>query len=228
MYYGFGANAWLTTPGTTLATEQASFTTVCSIWMASDPNKRIRSILARKLTPRCAYSHTLSSGTNVTTTATITGVDGLLPANGTSVTLAGNTPAAYNGTFTVTRSSAGTFDVTLGSDPGGPTTVQGTWTDNGITSSSMAFLNNCWGPEGSAPLGNARFWNDFLDTQIADGKLLSVLNLPTNRAGTDQTQDPFYRWASSNPAISTDGTHLVPVTWQVEKGDIQPALQALV
>jgi hypothetical protein len=228
MYYGFGANDWLTfNTGPTEATAQANAALVWAAWYASDATKRLQSILARKLTPRNSYSHTTASLTNVTTTVTVTGVDGLVPANGTSVTIAGVTPAAYNGTFTVTSVAGSTFTYTAGSDPGGNATVQGTWTDNGITASSMAFLNAYW-QSGADPNARARTYNDWLDTQISSNKLLQVLNMNTNRSSSNQTLDGFYRWASSSPAKSADGTHLTPAAWQVEKGDIQPTFQGLV
>lgn len=60
---------------------------------------------------------TLTSLTHVTTTATAT-KNGHGFSNGQYVTIAGATPAAYNGTFVISNVAANTFDYTMASDPG--------------------------------------------------------------------------------------------------------------
>jgi hypothetical protein len=77
---------------------------------------------------------TISSITASGTTATLTSgtAHGLLP--GASITIAGATPAAYNGTFTVlTAPSATTLTFTALTAPGGVATVMGTYTVNTVT-----------------------------------------------------------------------------------------------
>lgn len=226
LYFGAGANYWLTSPGTALATVQASVLSIWANFYASE-TKRASAVYARKLTPRCAYNHTTSSATNVTTTATLTSADGIVPPNGTSVVLAGFTPAAYNGTFTTANATGTTFDVTLLSDPGGSATVQGTWDDNGANTGTMGYLNAQW-----AAGGSARLYNDWLDTQITPGKLVTVLNLTTNRQSATQSTDGFYKWiANVSPTIPSGtygGTHMTAAGNQNERNDIRPVLQGLV
>lgn len=58
--------------------------------------------------------------------------------------------------------------------------------------------------------GNARLFNDWLDTQTgaAQGVTLHIMNNNSLRAGSDQTQDPFYIWiAPLATALTGDGTH---------------------
>jgi hypothetical protein len=71
---------------------------------------------------------TISSITNVTTTATLTTAlpHGLV--SGMEVTITGATAAAYNGIFIVTVTGLDTFTYTMLSDPGGSASVVGTYT----------------------------------------------------------------------------------------------------
>jgi hypothetical protein len=81
-----------------------------------------------------ASSANLSTITNVTTTATATtsGSHGLITGN--YVTITGCTPAAYNGTFSVTVTGETTFTYTMLTDPAGSATVIGTYTVGAFTS----------------------------------------------------------------------------------------------
>ena len=73
-------------------------------------------------------AQTISSITYVTTTATLTTAiaHGLLTGN--KVTIAGASPAAYNGTYTITVTGATTFTYTMASNPGANATTVGSYT----------------------------------------------------------------------------------------------------
>ena len=73
-------------------------------------------------------AQTISSITYVTTTATLTTAiaHGLLTGN--KVTISGASPAAYNGTYTITVTGANTFTYTMASNPGANASTVGTYT----------------------------------------------------------------------------------------------------
>lgn len=70
---------------------------------------------------------TISSITYATTTATLTTAAAHGLSTGDVVKVSGATPAAYNGTFTITVTSAVTFNYTMLSNPGTNATVVGTY-----------------------------------------------------------------------------------------------------
>ena len=76
-----------------------------------------------------AAQTTLSTITNSTTTATATTVGNHNMQTGDYVTITGCTPAAYNGSFTITVTGNTTFTYTMLSNPGGSASVIGTYTD---------------------------------------------------------------------------------------------------
>ena len=80
-----------------------------------------------------AAAQTISSITNVGTTATLTTAAPHGLATGNSVTVTGTTPAAYSGTFLITVTGASTFTYTMLSNPGGVATVVGTYTVFSLT-----------------------------------------------------------------------------------------------
>ena len=87
-------------------------------------------------------AQTISSITNVTTTATLTTASAHGLITGNRVTISGATPAAYNGTFVITVTGATTFTYTMLSNPGGSASVVGTYSIIGITGvSSSTFIN---------------------------------------------------------------------------------------
>jgi hypothetical protein len=92
-----------------------------------------------------ATAQTISSITFVTTTATLTTAiaHGLLTGN--KVTIAGASPAAYNGTFTITVTGASTFTYTMASNPGANATTVGTYTVlyaiTGVNSNKFVAVN---------------------------------------------------------------------------------------
>lgn len=70
---------------------------------------------------------TISSITNVGTTATMTTAAPHGLVTGNWIVTTGQTPAAYSGTFRVTVTGASTLTYTMLSNPGGPATVMGTY-----------------------------------------------------------------------------------------------------
>ncbi len=74
-------------------------------------------------TPQTITSITRSGTTATLTTATPHGL-----TTGNIAVITGNTPAAYNGTFTVTVTGASTFTYEMESDPGGVATIIGSYT----------------------------------------------------------------------------------------------------
>ena len=90
-------------------------------------------------------AQTISSITNVTTTATLTTAiaHGLLTGN--KVTIAGASPAAYNGTYTITVTGTTTFTYTMASNPGGSASTVGTYTVlyaiTGVNSNKFVSVN---------------------------------------------------------------------------------------
>lgn len=80
-----------------------------------------------------AGAQAISTITRVTTTATLTTAAPHGLATGNSVTIAGATAAAYNGTFLIAVTGASTFTYVMLSDPGGNASVVGTYTVFAIT-----------------------------------------------------------------------------------------------
>jgi hypothetical protein len=70
---------------------------------------------------------TISSITNVGTTATLTTAADHGLATGDRITVAGATPSAYNGSFTVTVTTSTAFEYTMLSTPGGSASVVGSY-----------------------------------------------------------------------------------------------------
>jgi hypothetical protein len=87
-------------------------------------------------------AQTISTITFVGNVATLTTAapHGLITGN--RVTISGASPAAYNGTFVITRTGASTFTYTMASTPATNATVVGTYTTIGITGAdSSNFIN---------------------------------------------------------------------------------------
>lgn len=112
--------------GTNLSTvtEQASSK---AIWVAAQTAgcKVLRTMLIAVTTA----TQSTTSLTSVGTAATLVISTGTLPAVGSNIAITGATPAAYNGTFVVTGSAAGTINFTLGSSPGVAATGTILWSD---------------------------------------------------------------------------------------------------
>ena len=85
---------------------------------------------------------TISSITNVTTTATLTTAANHNLTSGVFVTVSGATPNAYNGTFSITVTSDTTFTYTMLTDPAGSATVVG------------SYKVGVWGQLGGGATGN--------------------------------------------------------------------------
>ena len=87
-------------------------------------------------------AQTISSITNVTTTATLTTASPHGLVTGNRVTISGTTPAAYSGTFTITVTGSSTFTYTMLTNPGGSASTVGIYTVTGITGvNSNTFVN---------------------------------------------------------------------------------------
>ena len=85
---------------------------------------------------------TISTITNVTTVATLTTAANHNLITGTFVTVSGATPAAYNGTFSITVVDAVSFTYTMLTDPAGSATVVG------------SYKVGVWGQIGGGATGN--------------------------------------------------------------------------
>jgi hypothetical protein len=85
---------------------------------------------------------TISTITNVTTVATLTTAADHNLTTGTFVTISGATPAAYNGTFSITVVDAVSFTYTMLTNPAGSATVVG------------SYKVGVWGQIGGGATGN--------------------------------------------------------------------------
>ena len=85
---------------------------------------------------------TISSITNVTTTATLTTAANHNLTSGTFVTVSGAVPAAYNGTFSITVVDATSFTYTMLTDPAGSASTVG------------SYKVGVWGQLGGGATGN--------------------------------------------------------------------------
>ena len=85
---------------------------------------------------------TISTITNSTTTATLTTATNHNLTTGTFVTVSGATPAAYNGTFSITVTGNTTFTYTMLTDPAGSASVVG------------SYVVGVWGQIGGGATGN--------------------------------------------------------------------------
>jgi len=90
-------------------------------------NKIRNNTMAGAVASSAVTAQTISSITNSTTTATVTTASphGLSTSN--IVVIAGATPSAYNGTFSISVTSSTTFTYTMASDPGGSASVIGSY-----------------------------------------------------------------------------------------------------
>jgi len=85
---------------------------------------------------------TISTITNSTTTATLTTATNHNLTTGAYVTVSGATPAAYNGTFSITVTGNTTFTYTMLTDPAGSASVVG------------SYIVGTWGQIGGGATGN--------------------------------------------------------------------------
>lgn len=90
-------------------------------------------------------AQTISSITYVTTTATLTTASPHGLVTGNSITVSGASPAAYNGTFKITKTGVSTFTYTMLTNPGGNASTVGAYTVNyaitGVDSSTFIHVN---------------------------------------------------------------------------------------
>lgn len=86
-------------------------------------------------------------------------------------------------------------------------TPRTTSTDSWATTGNQTFTNAAWQAG-----GDGRLFNDWLDTQIGAGKITDMVNLTSQRVGSNQTLDTFYQWNVNGSANfgTSDGTHPSP------------------
>ena len=132
---------------------------------------------------------TISSITNVTTTATLTTAANHNLTTGTFITVSGATPAAYNGTFSITVVDAVSFTYTMLTDPAGSATVVG------------SYKVGVWGQIGGGATGNGGdqvfVENNQTITasyQIPIGRNASTVSPITINAGVAVTVPSGSRW----------------------------------
>jgi hypothetical protein len=132
---------------------------------------------------------TISSITNVTTTATLTTAANHNLTTGAFVTVSGATPAAYNGTFSITVVDAVSFTYTMLTDPAGSATVVG------------SYKVGVWGQIGGGATGNGGdqvfVENNQTITasyQIPIGRNASTVSPITINAGVAVTVPSGSRW----------------------------------
>ncbi|MCK9988637.1 MAG: hypothetical protein AzoDbin1_05109, partial [Azoarcus sp.] len=143
----------------------------------------------------------IASGTAAGVLATITTADPHNLLSGDGVTIAGATPGAYNGTYTVTVTAPDAFTYTAGAAPGGPMTVLGTWTYGGIgitglpTSQLAGIAVSC-----------QRVW-------FVEKDALSAWYLPVGQIGGALTEFPVGQ-------VFPRGGRLIAIgTWTIDGGD---------
>jgi hypothetical protein len=132
---------------------------------------------------------TISSITRVTTTATLTTAANHNLTTGTFVTVSGATPAAYNGTFSITVVDAVSFTYTMLTDPAGSATVVG------------SYKVGYWGQIGGGATGNGGD-QVFVENgqtvtssyQLPAGKNASSVGPITINSGVSVTVPSASRW----------------------------------
>jgi hypothetical protein len=216
----FGANEYLTAPGTVVATAIAKSQVIYDFWTGQGGT--VAQLSKNKLTPRSTSVQTMSAISAVGTTVTVT-TSGGNPINGNTVTIAGCTPAAYNGTFVATNTGAGTFTYTAGSAPG-TATVVGTWSDQWATTANQVPFNAAW-----AAAGNARAYNAAIDTLLSGAKIGAVVSVNSIRGGTTEGTDLFYQWISNGTpnSIINESTHPLAAGCVLEANDYRAYIATL-
>lgn len=132
---------------------------------------------------------TISTITNVTTTATLTTAANHNLATGALIIVSGATPAQYNGTFSITVTGDTTFTYTMLSAPAGSATVVG------------SYLVGSWGQIGGGATGNGGdqvfVQNSQVITasyEIPSGKNASTVSPITINSGVSVTVPSGSRW----------------------------------
>lgn len=121
-------------------------------------------------------------------TVTTAAPHGIVNGQTIEVVIAGATPSAYNGTVAATSTGASTFTYPLLSNPGGSTSVPGTWTPEDV--GELVAMNTTYWAQGSQ---QAVWVLELGDVDVTD----AVTYLTT--------------WIAANPG--TFYAYLVPRTW---------------
>lgn len=99
-----------------------------------------------------------------------------------------------------------------------------TTTDAYATTANQSFLNAAW-----AAAGNARLFNDEIDTRLSLGQIGYMLPLTSLRMSTDKTQDDFYHYLNNGTAnyATADGTHPTVAGYVLEAAEIRTTFVSL-
>lgn len=161
-----------------VSTQVGDLVNRCAADIAQKPFKR--PIKRTSLTMASQTAIASTSVTRVTTTATFTCASAHGYTTGDLVTVAGVTPAGYNGTFQITVTGSTTFTYVMPADPGGSATVQGNVTHqaHGLPSDFQSYvpdtmlmdnnLNDVIAPETAAN------WADYKSGTVNPGGVLPV------------------------------------------------------
>lgn len=132
---------------------------------------------------------TISTITNSTTTATLTTATAHNLTSGTFVTISGATPAAYNGTFSITVTGNTTFTYTMLTDPAASASTVG------------SYVVGVWGQIGGGATGNGGDQVFVENSQtvtssysIPSGKNASTVSPITINGGVTVTVPSGSRW----------------------------------
>lgn len=217
----FGANEYLTAPGTAVATAMAKSQVIWNYWTGQGGT--VAQISKNKMTPRSTSVQNMVSISAVGTLVTVT-TSGGNPINGNSITIAGCTPSTYNGTYIATNTGAGTFTYVDASSPG-TATVVGTWSDNWATTANQVPFNTAW-----ASGGLARAYNAEIDNQLTATHIGAVIPVNSVRAGTTEGTDAFYQWISNGTpnSIINESTHPIAAGYSLEANDYRAYLATLI
>lgn len=167
-----------------------------------------RFVIGETLIPNTASSIAITSLTSVTTTATATVADTSLMTNGMSVTVSGATPAAYNGTYTVTILNSTQFSYTFAGGTSPATGANIAWGDSWTTYASQSYSSQTSAAKEAVRVA----FNSWLTSTKADGQLDAVYDLAgitADPAHPGLWPTPAFMQATGAPAgtATADGTH---------------------
>lgn len=148
-------------------------------------------IIRTKITPKTFSSSSVISASNVGTTARIY-TSAKLPTVGMAIKTVNFTPAAYNRSTPCTAVGDGYFEFAMTSDPGGPPSVIGLWSDIWKTEENQQYH-----PE-SGPGSAQETFNNAMQSLKDAGEVDVLIPLDALR-GVD-----FYKWKAIVPQYPND------------------------
>ena len=134
---------------------------------------------------------TISSITNVTTTATLTTATAHFLNTGAYVIVSGATPAAYNGTFIITVVDSTSFTYTMASDPGASASPVG------------SYISGTWGSIGGAATGGGTDQVFVLNDQV----VTTSYTIPTGKNAS--SAGPITIDTGATVTVPTDSTWVI-------------------